>query len=73
MKFETIAVVAPGEIEKLLAKQAEEHGTESEAAKSYGIAQPQYHRARLGYSTPPRKMLDVMGLEVRRVIVRKPQ
>jgi|EndMetStandDraft_8_1072994.scaffolds.fasta_scaffold2883789_1 hypothetical protein len=71
MKFETIAVVAEGEIHKLLAKQAEKNGTESKAAKIYGISQPEFHRTRIGYSQPPAKLLNALGLEMRRVIVRK--
>ena len=71
MKFQKIEVLADGEIQKHLAGMSEEHGNETAAAKVLGITQPEYSRARRSLSMPPRKLLDTLDLEVRRVIVRK--
>ncbi len=71
MKFTKQEIVAPGEIQKALEAEIKKHGTETDAAKSFGVTQPEFSRGRTGASMPPRKVLEKMDLEVKRFIVRK--
>lgn len=71
MKLETIQVLAPGELRRMVAALIGKHGSATAAAIEMNVQRSALHNYLAGRRHPARKILNYFGLEARRVIVRK--